>query len=202
MKATCVLIDDELMGLAAAQLARLRRCPAFISFRERLAFTERGCKVFKFKKAEIWLEHTRTFECVDDWGPSYYLHCGFVCAHLGERLVFNEANMISSRSVLHVCSRTSVGRVSPTKTHSMPPTPPENSPSPLSCAFRSGSLFVFGFFCAFRVSGSTTAQLRSPKNPADQKLLEHQQRVDTMCLIILKGNLIESRLTLGAFNGS
>lgn len=93
--------------------------------------------------------------------------------YLGEGLVFNEANTSSSRSELLVCSCTSVGRRSRTKTHSMPPTPPESSPPPPLCAYRSGFpsfLCVCVYLC---ISGqrlhSSRAQKSEQKNPADAR---------------------------------
>lgn len=113
LRATCVLIDNRLMGLAAPQHAFIS---ALLLFHpesgSRLA--NEDLRFFKIKKLESGCNKC-AFECVDDRGPTYYLHCGFVCAHLGERLVFNEANMISSRSAHHVCPCTSVGHVSRTK---------------------------------------------------------------------------------------
>lgn len=172
LRATCVLIDNRLMGLAAPQHAFIS---ALLLFHpesgSRLANEDVRFFFFKIRKLESgW--NKCAFECVDDWGPSYYLHCGFVCAHLGERLFFNEANMISSRSVLHVCPCTSVGHVSRTKTHSMPPRPPENSPSLLSSTFRSGSLSLFSCRSGQQLRNSR-AQKSEEKEPADQELLGH-----------------------------
>lgn len=63
------------------------------------------------------------------------------------------------------------------------------------------ALFLFwGFFWGFFlcVSGqrlhSSAAQKSEEKNPADQKLLGHRQRVDVARLIVSKGHLIESSL--------
>lgn len=61
-----------------------------------------------------------------------------------------------------------------------------------------GFFFVFVFFLC--ISGqrlhSSAAQTSEDKNPADQKLLELRQRGGVVCLIILKGRLIESSLFL------